>query len=99
MNKIGVDEWVNFFQKTRPTTEIASNKTICPEIESSEFLCDRPADYNIEGTSYCNIHARRRMEQKDKRCGECDEVVRDENGEIDGRVQSGLKCGHCAYGE
>ena len=28
-----------------------------------------------------------------------DMVVRDENGEIDGRVQSGLKCGHCAYGE
>ena len=31
----------------------------CPAIESSKFLCDREAEYQIEGTVWCNIHARR----------------------------------------
>jgi hypothetical protein len=31
------------------------------------------------------------------RCPECDEVVRSEHGEIDARVQVGMKCGRCAY--
>ena len=35
----------------------------CPSIESSKFLCDREAEYLIEGTLYCNKHARRLMER------------------------------------
>jgi hypothetical protein len=35
----------------------------CPAIESSKFLCDREAEYLIEGTLYCNIHARRLIER------------------------------------
>jgi hypothetical protein len=35
----------------------------CPAIESSKFLCDRGAEYLIEGTLYCNKHARRLMER------------------------------------
>ena len=35
----------------------------CPAIESSKFLCDRGAEYLIEGTLFCNIHARRLMER------------------------------------
>ena len=34
----------------------------CPARESSEFLCDRDAEYQVNGTIYCNIHARRIME-------------------------------------
>ena len=30
-------------------------------------------------------------------CIECDEIRIDENGELDGRVQAGMKCGVCAY--
>ena len=36
----------------------------CPAIESSTFLCDRNAEYLIEGTLWCGIHARRLMEQE-----------------------------------
>ena len=35
----------------------------CPAIESSEYLCGRPAEYRIKGTSWCHIHARRVMEE------------------------------------
>jgi len=35
----------------------------CPAIESSKFLCDRRAEYLIEGTLFCGIHARRLMER------------------------------------
>lgn len=36
----------------------------CPQIESSsKYLCDRPAEYHIDGTIYCHHHARRLMEQ------------------------------------
>ena len=35
----------------------------CPQIESSQYLCDRPAEYHIAGTIYCHHHARRLMEQ------------------------------------
>jgi hypothetical protein len=31
-------------------------------------------------------------------CGECGEVVLDEEGGVDERVQASMKCGHCAYG-
>jgi len=38
-------------------------KIKCPAIESSNFLCDRNAEYLIEGTLWCGIHARRMMER------------------------------------
>ena len=31
-------------------------------------------------------------------CGECGEVRLDADGEIDARVEGGMKCGVCAYG-
>ena len=31
------------------------------------------------------------------RCIECGEIRRDESGEIDARVEGGMKCGVCAY--
>ena len=34
----------------------------CPARESSEFLCDREAEYQVNGTIYCNKHARRIIE-------------------------------------
>ena len=34
----------------------------CPATESSEFLCDRVAEYQVHGTMYCAKHARRIME-------------------------------------
>ena len=34
----------------------------CPSIESSQFLCDREAEYQLEGTVWCNFHARRKQE-------------------------------------
>ena len=34
----------------------------CPARESSEFLCDRVAEYQVNGTIYCNKHARRIIE-------------------------------------
>ena len=36
----------------------------CPSIESSKFLCDREAFYQIDGIVYCQIHARRIMKEK-----------------------------------
>lgn len=33
----------------------------CPHIESTRFLCDRAASYQIDGVVYCPIHARRLM--------------------------------------
>ena len=35
----------------------------CPSRESSEFLCDRDAVYQVDGTVFCNIHARRAIER------------------------------------
>jgi hypothetical protein len=34
----------------------------CPARESSVFLCDRVAEYQINGTVWCNTHARRILE-------------------------------------
>ena len=49
----------------------------CPQIESREwgkgdvfppnYLCDRDATYQIEGTDYCQIHAKRIMLEKENR--------------------------------
>jgi len=36
----------------------------CPAIESRNFLCDRGAEYLVDGTLWCGIHARRLMEQE-----------------------------------
>jgi len=36
----------------------------CPQIESSEYLCDRTAGYQIDGTIYCAHRARQLMELK-----------------------------------
>jgi hypothetical protein len=38
-------------------------KIKCPAIESSEYLCDRNAEYLIQGTLWCGRHARRLMER------------------------------------
>jgi hypothetical protein len=45
----------------------------CPDIESSEYLCDRPAEYQVDGTIYCNRHARRLVELKDRRAWESEQ--------------------------
>jgi hypothetical protein len=34
----------------------------CPQIESANYLCDREANYQIDGVVYCQIHAKRLME-------------------------------------
>jgi hypothetical protein len=38
------------------------NQLKCPARESSEFLCDREAEYQVNGTIYCEKHARRIIE-------------------------------------
>ena len=38
----------------------------CPSIESSEYLCDRLAEYEISGSVYCATHARRVVEKRTK---------------------------------
>ena len=37
----------------------------CPMIESSEFLCDRLAEYEISGVVVCETHARRLEESRE----------------------------------
>ena len=37
----------------------------CPARESSAFLCDKVAEYQINGTVWCNTHARRVLEGDD----------------------------------
>ena len=37
----------------------------CPAKESSKFLCDRVAEYQIEGTVWCNTHAKRVLDGDD----------------------------------
>ena len=32
-------------------------------------------------------------------CGECGEIRIDEYGDVDARVEAGMKCGVCAYGD
>jgi len=39
-----------------------SLELICPARESRQYLCGRVASYQIEGTRWCQIHARRIME-------------------------------------
>jgi len=60
---------------------------------------DMDLDYGISSASgFCGAcHEHTGFECDQCRCPECDEIVRDENGEIDARVQAGLKCGKCAY--
>lgn len=36
----------------------------CPRIESSKHLCDKKADYQIDGIVLCNVHAREVMRGK-----------------------------------
>ena len=36
----------------------------CPHIESTKFLCDRDASYQVNGTVYCQIHAERLLAEK-----------------------------------
>jgi hypothetical protein len=36
----------------------------CPIIESAKFLCDRPAEYEINGVVICETHARRSEESR-----------------------------------
>jgi hypothetical protein len=36
----------------------------CPHVESNKYLCDRLAGYQVDGTVYCAIHARRLMVEK-----------------------------------
>jgi len=37
----------------------------CPARESSAFLCDRVAEYQINGTVWCATHARRVLDGDD----------------------------------
>ena len=43
------------------------NNLRCPEIESTKFLCDREASYQVNGTVYCQIHAQRLLSEKKDR--------------------------------
>jgi len=36
----------------------------CPARESSKYLCDRVAEYQIDGTVWCEIHAKRIIDSK-----------------------------------
>jgi len=47
------------------------NPLKCPQIESSEYLCDRPAEYEVNGSVICGIHARRMQSQASDVCPEC----------------------------
>ena len=38
----------------------------CPAIESSAYLCDRLAEYEVSGSVYCGTHARRVVEKRTK---------------------------------
>jgi hypothetical protein len=40
------------------------NKFLCPARESSRYLCDRDAEYLVDGALWCNTHARRIIESK-----------------------------------
>jgi hypothetical protein len=42
--------------------EVAGRGYKCPVRESSAYLCDKVAEYHIQGTDYCESHARRKME-------------------------------------
>ena len=54
--------WYNVFIQTEER-KVMEYK--CPSRESSEFLCDRVAEYHIDGTVWCNTHARRILEGDD----------------------------------
>ena len=43
----------------------ALNNRKCPIIESSKFLCDRPAEYEINGVVICETHARSLEESRE----------------------------------
>ena len=43
------------------------NNLRCPHRESTKFLCDREASYQIDGTVYCQIHAQRLLSEKKNR--------------------------------
>lgn len=59
------DEWPGSIEPTSAVQAMmATGVPACPEIESGDFLCDRPAAYVVEGTGNCHVHARRRMEEK-----------------------------------
>ena len=48
----------------------------------------------------CDLCAKDLEEFEDEAtCRECEEVRLDENGDIDARVEAGMKCSHCAYGD
>ena len=40
----------------------SNHRRKCPKIESSKYLCDRPAEYEISGVVVCETHARRMMD-------------------------------------
>ena len=42
----------------------------CPHRESTKFLCDREASYQVDGTVYCQIHAQRLLSEKTTEEGE-----------------------------
>tara|TARA_R110002012_G_scaffold258026_1_gene438350 strand:+ start:384 stop:551 length:168 start_codon:yes stop_codon:yes gene_type:complete len=42
----------------------------CPHRESTKFLCDREANYQVDGTVYCQIHAQRLLSEKTTEEGE-----------------------------
>ena len=46
------------------------NNLRCPHRESTKFLCDREANYQVDGTVYCQIHAQRLLSEKTTEEGE-----------------------------
>ena len=42
--------------------EVAGRGYKCPVRESSAYLCDKIAEYHIQGTDYCEHHARQKVE-------------------------------------
>jgi hypothetical protein len=58
----------------------------CPEVESSEFLCDRPAQYPFDGMVLCATHVRRRMEGKMSK-------LPDQFARCEEETEDGFSCG------
>ena len=59
----------------------------CPQVKSSEYLCDRTAEYQVDGTIYCKRHARRLMEQQSQKCPTCEGT-----GKADNQTEYGGTC-------
>ena len=61
--------WIHGLRRAKNLFAVCEQQTRenllkCPHIESTKFLCGRTANYQINGTVYCQIHARRLLLEK-----------------------------------